>query len=450
MRLVADGTNAPDFSAFVLVGAGEWVNTAAAVNIVHFFRLGGVDYYSVLSTGSGSGGLPKITNGTLFTLGDSIVAGTGATSADARFPNRIAAATGLALTNIAINGMQMDSWTTANGVWEQSLPTVGYLADHATAVNDTYAWMLGYNDARLAGANVVFLRTYAKEVNGLISWLGVADSAKRRMQAGGVLDTARWTFAGGTWTLFTGWGGAMGAFIGTNNATATLNEPMSGDTVQVWYGATFNNGTDVSPPGVIVTIDGIDYGPFSCRTPSFNNKWQLLGARITGLANGPHTIVLKAAVAAGGGNVTVGGVACWDSGAAPACNVYAADLPYMWMAQPAANITISTITTADGYSLQTNYGLSSQWTTAASRDGVSERDFAFEHYNRIIFRECRAARKAGLKVAHVDTNAYYDPNGMIDRLEGGNPGSHPVNGGHAAIAQAFLSEIRRPTYPEPY
>lgn len=47
LKLTADGTNTPNFSAFTKVGATSWVNTAATVNIVQFFRVGGTNYYSV-------------------------------------------------------------------------------------------------------------------------------------------------------------------------------------------------------------------------------------------------------------------------------------------------------------------------------------------------------------------------------------------------------------------
>jgi hypothetical protein len=47
LKITADGTNTPNFSAFTKVGAGAWVNSAATVNVVQFFRVGGTNYYSV-------------------------------------------------------------------------------------------------------------------------------------------------------------------------------------------------------------------------------------------------------------------------------------------------------------------------------------------------------------------------------------------------------------------
>lgn len=47
LKITANGTNTPDFSAFTKVGDASWVNTNAVVNIVQFFRVGGTNYYSV-------------------------------------------------------------------------------------------------------------------------------------------------------------------------------------------------------------------------------------------------------------------------------------------------------------------------------------------------------------------------------------------------------------------
>jgi hypothetical protein len=47
LRLIANGTNTPNFAAFSKDGAGSWVNTAAAVNLLRFFRVAGTNYYSV-------------------------------------------------------------------------------------------------------------------------------------------------------------------------------------------------------------------------------------------------------------------------------------------------------------------------------------------------------------------------------------------------------------------
>lgn len=393
-------------------------------------------------------GLAKTTNGTLLTFGDSLTSGARASGESTRYPNRIAAATGLTLTNRGRDATQLDDLSSGgNGIWAVTLGG-SYLADLAFAANDTITSMIGYNDIRQVGYNVAFCRQLRREYNGLIGWLGLADSCKRRMlNSGGTLDSTTWTFTGGSWTAFSGWGGKFGAFNTTNGATATLNSTLTGDVVQVWYGATFSNGSESGPPGIIVTIDGVDHGPYSCRSPYFNSGvWQVFGARITGLTNTAHTISIKA-FSAGSGTAVIGGVACYDSSAAPACNLYVSDIPYMWIAQPTANVTAGTNTTPDGYSTQSGYTVASQFTT--NRDINTQRDQAFEAYNRIIYDECRAAARAGLKVAHIDINVHYDPNGMVDRSET-SALSHPQDGGYAAIAQAFLQEMRRPTFPIPY
>lgn len=391
--------------------------------------------------------LAKTNSGVLRTFGDSLTEGSAATSAANRFTNIIAAGTSLSLTNWGRATTQIDDLSSGgNGIWAVNLASQGFLADGNFAANDTHTCMIGYNDVRQIGPNVNFQRQFQKEMNGLIGWLAIPNSQKRRLLASSALNTAQWTFAGGTWTPFTGWGGNFGAFTSANNATATLNASLTGDVVQIWWGATFNAGTDAAPPGVIVTIDGKDYGPFSCRSPFFNSGvWQVFGARISGLTNTAHTIAFKASTS-GGANIVAGGVACYNSQAGDGCNVYMADIPYMWMAQPAANIAAGTVTTPDGYSAQSGYTLASQWATGHA--GVAYRDQVFRDYNQIIYDECRAAVRSGLKVANVMTNAVYDPQGMTNRVEPQQ--SHPQDGGHAAIAQQFIEEIQRPFFLVPY
>lgn len=47
VRIIGDGTNTPNVSAFIKVGEGSYVATNAVVNVFQFFYLDGVAYYSV-------------------------------------------------------------------------------------------------------------------------------------------------------------------------------------------------------------------------------------------------------------------------------------------------------------------------------------------------------------------------------------------------------------------
>src|ERR1044072_3303789 len=101
-------------------------------------------------------------NVTLYTFGDSITAGTGASDTAHRYVNLLAAAKGWPLTNVGNSGKRMNDPAMIDAMYAE---TVGD--------SKVYTLLSGVNDARTGGTDLTLLDSFRGCLQAGIAWLAI-------------------------------------------------------------------------------------------------------------------------------------------------------------------------------------------------------------------------------------------------------------------------------------
>ena len=321
----------------------------------------------------------------IWSFGDSITYGVGATTPNLNWVSILADTTRWSVINFGLSG--------------------GWVADEtdqifsvAVASNSISTMLTSVNDMRGINTNSTAQAAFGTELYAVIPWLATLDSNKAKGQGGSVPVTYT-----GTWNLPTS---GAGTFTQTTcmNATTVGSTASFSVTGTVVYVASLQQQGNASTFGI--TIDGTNEGTFKSSTVlpttgSYNRSFGPYGLRFAGLGGGAHTVILTASTGTNGGNPVY---FCYGAG-------NAANGSYAYIGN-----TLSL--TAAGYA-----------SGGGSPTAVSE-------FNALISSVVRTLAGDGLNVVYVNANAAYNPNTMTVA-----DGIHPNNLGHATIAATFASSI---------
>ena len=218
---------------------------------------------SVLSNGTVPFIEPNIGPGaTLNAYGDSITAGTGASTPASRYVNLVAAQEGWNLINNAAGG---------DGLFDQCKTQIWGSATGTTTIS---SFLIGQNDGGNPSSSS-YASTYAGALGACYLWLLTPNKV-----FGNQLATT------GTWSADTTF--ANGIYTTSNGATAATT--TFGSVVYV-----VSRSLTANNPIFTVSVDGTAYGPYTLTTPFTANNGSTFApylVRIPNLADGHHSVVV--------------------------------------------------------------------------------------------------------------------------------------------------------------
>ncbi len=312
----------------------------------------------------------------------------------------------------------------------QAYPGYSNVVFHTTSVDPVppgmqTAILAGYNDMRDFGTNAAFLEHFERTLSAVVGRVALPEYGETaRIQRPCPQD--------GDWQLipqYTGAGGAIG--VQSQSVGAQLEFELTGSMLWLVCMARAQPATPFMPGrsglpfhggGTLrLAIDGKDFGELSCFS-AFGNRTAVNGFdafipvpldyaphlyRVTGLASATHSVQLTVV-----SNATQAGF-LWGAGSAAMGS--RSDLPRVWVG---GTLRMP----ADGY----------------AQHSVRGSDTAVDAFDAIIRGVCNDWFRAGASVGWVDVDGFYDPSIHVspDRI-------HPTDAGHAAIAEAFLSQWER-------
>jgi lysophospholipase L1-like esterase len=321
---------------------------------------------------------------TLVAFGDSITAGSSATTLANQYPSKIAAAKGWTLNNLGVSGMRMNDPAMIDNMYAQ------------VVTGGNYTLLSGVNDARTGGTNLVLADTFRGCLQAGIAWLAIPDAYK--------VKAANATRAG-TWATNGTISNSMDYTSTTNGSTITAK--VRGTTAYVGY------IRSAAPLGVFnVTIDGVDMGNVNTSYSTPTRQAGDLGAyaqyllRYPNLTPGEHTIVITVTSATGAGNAVY---IDWFGG-----NGFHRDAmsPSVWVG--------NCLRASDAY-----YSANPPHSEASA-----------SLYNSMINEAINSLAKDGLQVCLVDVVDQQDRAADLAA-----DGLHPNDTGHDKIAQLFLRKM---------
>lgn len=336
---------------------------------------------------------------TLYTIGDSVTSGSGASTEDQKYISLVAKAKRLRKVNHAVSG---------TSILRHSAQVFLHLNPTLPVKNrDQYLMMSGYNDMRFFGTNATHLGYYTENLYANIVWCAIQDRFKVYGQ-----DTRNLVTYTGSWSNETSFAG-IGKTSSTLGDTATFK--AYGSVVYICSLAVQGGTGRFS-----VTVDGVSKGTFNCynsdNDSSSNNHPFLV--RLTGLSVAEHTVVITVAVAAGATAFYFGTA---NGGLRESNRITSSEAPTVYVGN------MIYMTTA-GYAVVPSSGSNA----------------AVDLYNVQTLAVCTALKADGLNVEHVDVNANFPAiagNFNADLV-------HPSNAGHQLIADAFNAVMtNRPSRP---
>jgi len=343
----------------------------------------------VLIHGCGGGGIAAGIGRNLGTgataFGDSITVGFNASAEQFKYANIVARSIGWTLKNVAQSGSQLSD----------EIPVV--YAESVAPDGNSFI-LTGVNDMRNFGTDNAGLAYYQDALYAALAWLAVPDGEKIKGAGDNVVYTGVWDN--------TPFYNRIGRRSSRRNDTAAFT--VSGATIYIgsvaWFGGT---------GAFSVTVDGTEKGTWSCSTtrkPASGAGYAPFLVRLTGLASGPHRVVLT--VASDAGDVCFDWAAGTAGGAAtPGPNVFVGNSLRLRPAGYAAEAPL--------------------WNHGS--------DEAVAAINARIRTVCDDLARDGRNVFHVDASAVYDPMSSdistMDEI-------HPSDQGMAKIAAAFLAVMR--------
>lgn len=218
---------------------------------------------------------------TLYTFGDSITAGTGASDAAHRYVNLLAAAKGWSLTNVGNSGKRMNDAAMIDAMYAE-----------VVGENKVYTLLSGVNDARTGGTDLTLLDSFRGCLQAGIAWLAIPDAYKIK-----AVDATR----AGTWAQNTTVYGGMDYKSTTVNST--IQAVVRGTTAYLGYIRAAASGGTFS-----VSIDGVSYGTYSTgvttptRQDGDTGQYGAYLLRFPGLTYGDHTILVTVTSATNASN----------------------------------------------------------------------------------------------------------------------------------------------------
>jgi hypothetical protein len=205
---------------------------------------------------------------TLYTYGDSITAGSSASTVSKRYSNLIADSLGYNLVNQGVSGSVLEEDGQIDNIYAQNVST-----------STIATLMTGYNNHRYYGTNSTYLDTYDQALPAALAYLSIPNVNK--------VFGYDWNRVG-TWSATTTYATTTGYWTTTlgDSASATVN----GDTI--YFGAT-RVGTGGS---FTVNVDGTNYGTYSCSgvTTTYTDlrRYAPFLVRIPNLQNGLHNVTV--------------------------------------------------------------------------------------------------------------------------------------------------------------
>jgi hypothetical protein len=254
------------------------------------------------------------------------------------------------------------------------------------------------------GADAAGLANFDRSLRAALVWLATPETEKKRAMSDAVTSTGNWHES-------------LGLMYGTklmkysSDRGSTASAKVTGSTIYFGSARVPRGGT------FTLTVDGKSYGEFSCNGTTTTNAGRAYSpfvVRISSLSNTEHLVDVT--VTSNGATV----FALWFSGNSLSQNM---SRPNVWV----------------GNTLRMNalgYTLREGWDNGSN--------VAVERFNAIIRNACRELAADGLAIAYVDANASYN---LRTDVQADN--IHPNKVGHAHIAQAFLTAMRRPSDARP-
>ncbi|NJD62082.1 MAG: hypothetical protein FIA93_05100 [Deltaproteobacteria bacterium] len=317
-------------------------------------------------------------------FGDSITAGVGASAERFRYANLIARENGWVLANKARSGGQLADM-------------ISIVYPEIVEADGTYLILTGYNDMRNFGIDNAGLSQYRKTLHAALAWLSIPDGDKIKASDGRVSYEGAWNASPVPW--------GFGKYSGQRDARTTFR--VSGSVIYIGATGTWNGTGTFS-----VSVDGEKKGDYSCsvsRTPASGLPVSPFLVRISGLSDGPHTVAITVASAAG--NVFVD----WAAGS------------------PGAGGAMPKVFAGNALRMRREaYALGAPYWNAGS-------DAAVSAINAVIREVCGELAGDGWNVAYVDASAGFDP----DSADVGPDLVHPSDRGMETIAAAFLRRMRQ-------
>jgi lysophospholipase L1-like esterase len=304
--------------------------------------------------------------------GDSLTVGVGASTKANSYLQRFSADTGCAVENFGVSGAQA-----------ADLGAAVYRA--VTAPGQVFLYATGVNDERSNRGDLGELADMASTQLAQLAWLAIPDSLKVRARSNGP------TYSGTTWSSTAVYGLGMRATAGGDTATYRITGhtiylaliQQDGDLGQAIVGIDGVVRTTVStaPAAPLHTINGLTYAPQAIR--------------ISGLADGPHTVTVS---------ITTN---------EPTWPVYVD-----WIAGISGPV--------DGPLVLVGNTIPCRGCSAGGSDQTVQ---AVNAYTADVVRQLAAD---GLHVRLVDVHDGFDPETDLSA-----DGYHPNDRGHAKIARAF-------------
>lgn len=319
-------------------------------------------------------------------FGDSITAGSGASTSANRYVNLVAAAKGWTLTNVGVGGARLNDHYIMDTVLGTS---VGY--------SDNYSIMCGTNNYHRDTDSIPYQDSFREGLMACVAWLAIPDTYKQT-----ALNS---TSSTGTWTNNSSglYNNGMGKNSTVNGSTLTFH--AKGSTVYIAYIKTATGGAEFK-----VTIDGTDIMTLSAvgsvdprSVDSATYQESLL--RIPNLGDFDHTVVITVTSATSSSNRVY---IDWVSG-----NGFPAQSggPNVWV----GDVLMAT---------------DASYTLSGGSDEI------VGQYNALVYSVTSDLARDGLRVTLVDSVNSVD----VD-TELAADGVHPNDAGHAKLATAFISAM---------
>lgn len=319
----------------------------------------------------------------LHSFGDSITYGTRSTDpALNAYPVIAAAMKGWGVVNHGVSGARVNDSYVLDEIMAQIIDE-----------NSVSTLMIGTNNARIRGMSLAYWDTFRACLMYEAAWLTIPDEFKTR--AADLSKTGTWTE-----NAYTTVGNGHG--LVTTTAGATLTGSVVGTSIYIGTYATTSTNKSFT-----VTVDGNAYYTWNSNEhTSFETRQGDLGTfsaylfRITGLAEGAHSVVITMGDA--------GGYIDWIAGNGHKRNI---DGPNLWL---------GTIIRAT----QTYYDNNANYS-----------DAVVALYNTAVSEVVSSLALDGLNICLVDTVAAI--NNTTDMYD--DDDLHPNDGGYAKLAETFFA-----------
>lgn len=263
---------------------GYYSSSGTAISGENFATIG----QGGLGNASGSGlGLRQVFQSgatTINTYGDSITAGTGATTNLLGYASLLSLDEAATPTNYGLSGYYGCDVNTG-----EIFNTIGAIV--ATAKNATQTLMSGTNDANFKGTGTYETGVYQLCHQAGIAWLAVPDAYKIHAQAG---------LLSGTWAADTNFYTGIAEVSTTNGSSISMTLTTNGGPIYLWYKV-----SDASAGTFTWQLDGgaaTSVNAFTTPTIASVLSAGVAMVRITGVSAGSHTVLVTVTSATGAGN----------------------------------------------------------------------------------------------------------------------------------------------------